>query len=365
MTNSLKTKYMEKFDLKEGYSQGNLEFAFKKAIKELATTPNLTKAYFIENVLLLNNAVSFLSESSKIESNNNVFSKIVCNKLGITYEEANIIYRRLKAFSKTNDTFELWLNKRQNNREKYEDKKEKIILKISQLPQLLLIRYDRLASMYEGDLEFGGINTEFESWIDSLVSLSKFMIDNKIDLIIDKEFREYINDLNAGTSFLKYLSDKTVEMDICKKLGTSYYDAKQSYDYNVSNLSFKSYLESILSFKDQLAKLDISIDKLEDYYEEYQRRGYHGSKLDFAKELAESIDYCIELDCGYFALKEKYEAIPKSFRPDSFSKWLKLEKVVYTLGGYSKILESIYDKEVANGYSGDILDFFKIITGIK
>ena len=61
-------------------------------------------------------------------------------------------------------------------------------------------------------------------------------------------------------------------MDICKKLGTSYYDAKQSYDYNVSNLSFKSYLESILSFKDQLAKLDISIDKLEDYYEEYQRR---------------------------------------------------------------------------------------------
>ena len=365
MANTLKAKYIEKFGLKDKYTEEELDLAFKNAIKELASTPNLTKSYFIENVLLLNNAVSMLSESSIIDDKDNVFSKIVCNKLGITYEEANIIYRRLRAHNKTDLNFEMWLNTRKNNRDKYEDKKEDILARISQLPQLLLIRYDRLVSMYEGDLEFGGINNEFESWIKSLVSLSKFMIDNKIELIIDKEYREYINDLTAGTSYIKYLSDKAVEMDICKKLGISYYDAKQNYNHKVSGLSFKSYLESILSFKDQLAKLDITIDKLEEYYEEYKRRGYSGSKLEFAQELANSIDYCIELDCGYFVLKEQYDSLPKSSKPESFNKWLEIEKVVYKLGGYAKIMEALYKKELANGYSGEMLDLFKILTGIK
>ena len=356
---------MDKIGVESVYTQQELEYAFKNAVKGLAKTPNLTTKYFIENIALLNTAASVLSDTSKIKGTEQVYSKIICNKLGITFEEAQIIHRRLKAFSKTKYDFEAWLDNRRTSREKYEDKKEEIIAKISRHPQLVLIRYDRLVSMYEGDLEFDGINKEFKTWVDNLVSLSNFIIDNKIDLFIDKEYREYINDLNSGTSFLKYLGDKAVEMDLCKDLGITYYDAKHKYDYNVSNMTFKAYLESQLALKDYLAKLDISMEILDKYYKVYLEKGYKGAKFEFAKELAESIDYCIDIDCGYFILKEKYENLPDECKPSSFSKWLKIEKVVYSLGGYAKIMEAIYDKEVEKGYSGEIMDLFKILTGFN
>ena len=40
-------------------------------------------------------------------------------------------------------------------------------------------------------------------------------------------------------------------------------------------------------------------------------------------------------------------------------------KVVYKLGGYAKIMDALYKKEIAKGYSGDMLDLFKILTGIR
>lgn len=365
MAESVKKKYIEILGLNDKFTQKELELAYKKSIRNLAQLPNLKREYFIMQVMLHNTAASILSDSSLVNNLENAFSEKTCNKLGITLEEAKLIFKRKVELSGVKEEFSTWLEKRRANQELYEDVKEDAIRIYNEIPQMLLMRYDRLVSIYEGDKELSETDITFASWIKSLTQLCKFMIEKDNQLVLEKEYQEYIFYSSLGKSFLSYLSNKVLEMDLCKQLGISYYEAKHNYDFKVSGISFRKYLEELLEFRDTLAKLDITKEKFKDFYAKYKEEGYTGSELEFLRELEQSLDYCIDINCGYFILKRRYEELPKEEKPSRFIDWLEIEEVSYKLGGYAKILDAIYEKQVESGYTGTKIDLFKILTGLK
>lgn len=365
MAESIKIKYASILGLNEGFTQKDLEFAYKNSIRILAKLPNLTKDYFVNQVTLYNTAASMLSVNSIVTNKENIFSEKTCNKLGITFEEANKIFKKRADVIKDNADFNTWLDEKRQKQDSYEEDKETAIRIYSNIPQMLLMRYDRLVSIYELDKEISNNGMTFLSWIGSLAKLCVYMINKNNQLVIQEEYAEYLSNPSIETSFISYLSNKVLEMDLCKQLGISHQDAKHTYDFNVSGITFRQWLENSLKFRDTLAKLDITKEKFDEIYAKYLKEGYTGSEIEFVVELEQALEYCIDIDCGYFILKRRYENLPKDERPDKFIDWLELEEVSYKLGGYSKILAAIYENEVKKGFTGTKLDLFKILSGIK
>lgn len=365
MAESIKAKYAAILGLNEKFTQKELEFAYKNSIRILAKLPNLTKEYFIDQVTLYNTAVSILSENSIVTNMENVFSEKICNRLGITLDEADKIFKKRVSVVKDGEDFNTWLDKKRKNQDLYEGEKESAIRIYSKIPQLLLIRYDRLVRMYELDKEMSNTEITFLSWLESFTKLCVYMINKNNQLVIEEQYAEYLADPSIETSFINYLSNKVLELDLCKQLGISYYEAKHAYDFKVSGITFRQYLEDSLKFRDTLAKIGITKSKFENIYATYLEEGYNDSELDFLVELEQALPYCIDIECGYFVLKRRYESLDKDERPKSFIDWLELEEVSYRLGGYSKILSAIYENEVKKGFTGTKFDLFKILSGIK
>lgn len=365
MDDSIKIKYAALLGLNEKYTQKELEFAYKNSIRILAKLPNLTKEYFINQVTLYNTAISVLSETSTITNQENVLPEKICNMLGITLDEANKIFKKRICAVKDGKDFNTWLNEKRKSQNLYDEDKEAAIRIYSSIPQLLLIRYDRLVRMYELDNEMTDTEISFLSWIESFTKLCIYMIKKNNQLLIEEKYAEYLDDPSIETSFINYLSNKVLEIDLCKQLGISYDDAKDAYVHNVSGITFRQYLEDSLKFRDTLAKIDITKKSFDKIYATYLEEGYTDSELEFIVELEQALPYCIDIECGYFVLKRRYENLSEDERPKSFIDWLELEEVSYKLGGYSKILGAIYENEVKKGFTGTKSDLFKILSGIK
>lgn len=365
MQENLKQKYQKILKLDENYKQEDIEEAYKKLVIELVKTPNLEKEQLIDQMLLINQASNYLTSYATYEKNVGISEKI-CNNLCLSYDEALKIYNKRKMINGQDEIFDDWLKRRSIFKVSFENFREEIISLYTDILQLLLIRYDRLVSMFETDCEFQSVKLNFKDWVIELIKIYQNNYKNgHKEFFLNDEYKEFISDINLGNNFLLYLREKTIELDLCQKLELDYYKEKEKFDLEKQNISFRKYLEDLMYIQDVMARHGVIDEQLNRFYNTYLDEGYTGKKIDFVKEFDVAIDYCFKLKKGYFVSKREYTELPDEKKPSTFLLWLEAETIAHKLGGYPKIIENIYLKQVNNGYTGTMEDLIIIYSKLK
>lgn len=362
---NLKITYEKILGLNEKYSIEEIEDSYRKKVYEIIKITNIDKEQIVSRILLLNQSANYLI--SYITNNRNIDdNEKICINLGLNYNDAKQIYYKRNKITGFTEEFENWLKRRSIFKITFESFKEDIISLYTDIIPLLLIRYQKLVNMFETDCEFQQTKLDFKKWISDLIQIyvSNYK-NNQEELSLDEEFENFIYDVNIGNNFLLYLKDKTIEIDLCKKLNLNYLLEKNIFDSKHENISFRKYLEDLLYIENVIARLGITDFQLNKFYNTYLNEGYTGRKIDFVMEFDKSIDYCFKLKRGYFFAKKEYTNLPKDKKPSTFANWLEAETISLELGGYPKIIENIYLKQVGDGYTGSMRDLITIYTTLK
>ena len=362
---SLKYTYEKLLGLNGEYNIEDINNSYRKKVYEIIGVSNIDKEQLVSRLLLLNRAsnflVSYITNSRDISDNEKI-----CINLGLSYNEAKQIFFKRNKVTGTNENFDDWLRRRSIFKITFEGFIEDIVSLYTDIIPLLLIRYERLVNMFETDCEFQQSKIDFKNWISDLIRIYTTNYKNNYDeLNLDDEFEKFIDDINAGNNFLLYLNDKIVELDLCKKLNLNYLLEKNIFDSKHENISFRKYLEDLLYTENVIARLGITDKQLDKFYDTYLKEGYDGKKIDFVMEFDKTIDYCFKLKRGFFFAKKEYTNLPVENKPTTFANWLEAEVIAHELGGYPKIIENIYIKQVNDGYTGTMKDLITIYTTLK
>lgn len=362
---NLKQTYEKILGLNGEYSVEDINNLYRKKVYEIIGIPNIDKEQLVSRMLLLNKSsnylISYITNNRHIEDNEKI-----CINLGLTYKEAKQIFFKRNKITGNIENFDSWLRRRSIFKITFEGFIEEIISLYTDIIPLLLMRYERLVNMFETDCEFQQSKLDFKNWILDLIQIYTTNYKNKQDeFSLDDEFEIFIDDINSGNNFLVYLKDKTIELDLCKKLNLNYLLEKNIFDSKHENISFRKYLEDLLYTENVIARLGITEEQLDKFYSTYLKEGYNGKKIDFVIEFDKTIDYCFKLKKGYFFAKKEYLRLPQEKKPITFANWLEAETIAHDLGGYPKIIENIYLKQVNDGYTGTMKDLITIYTTLK
>lgn len=362
---NLKHTYEKLLGLSGEYFIDDINNSYRKKVYEIIGISNIDKEQLVSRLLLLNKSanylVSYITNNRDIDDNEKI-----CINLGLSYSEAKQIFFKRNKVTGNNENFYDWLRRRSIFKITFEGFIEDIISLYTDIIPLLLMRYERLVNMFETDCEFQQSKLDFKKWILDLVQIYVTNYkNNQEELLLEHEFEIFIVDVNAGNNFLLYLKDKIVELDLCKKLNLNYLLEKNIFDSKHENISFRKYLEDLLYTENVIARLGITEEQLDKFYDTYLKEGYNGKKIDFVMEFDKTIDYCFRLKRGYFFAKKEYLELSKESRPTTFANWLEAETIAHELGGYPKIIENIYLKQVNDGYTGTMKDLITIYTTLK
>jgi len=355
----LKQQYMEYLNLSGLFTDNELRATFKNMMSETRNS-NIFKEEKIEKASKYNEALNYLRQYTKKESidSNNIYSDKKCNVFGMNYYELDKLLQK----SDNYNSEEIIEKITEKFNEKFMNKKYILQLTIIS-DDLWSFPIDRLIGMYLLD---NTNNVSFASYIITLTNICNSF--NKLcsDFSLEEEYVNFIN--SCEKSFLVYLSQQVEIKYICLALNEKEYELRHRFEYENSNFkgSFLEYLESLFDIKSMTDSLSVSIDELNECYNEYIKLGRNESIYVFIKDFYEIKDYCNNLLHVYLSLKKRYIKIPVGERLKSFKNWVQLHKAEGTTGLTSEqILEQLYIGAKENGFGGQIDDYITSLVSSK
>ena len=358
----MEKKYLEDFGLERTFSLEQLLESFKVKMTSLKNESNENNQK-LKKAINYNNGLNMLRLYASNTSSSNLFSDKVCYKVGLSFDEAQKLYKKqeLRKF----DSLPEFISQIY---ELYKNKKEFIRYTLSYMDISLstwIMPFDKLLSIYFSDCN--GTDYKFDLYVGKLAEVCNEIegLDKSQKVSLEDEFNEFLN--SRETRFIEFLARKLRKKYICYKLNTEEYQLRHQYEYESENFrgTFDEYLDRLYEMHVKANELGLKGKQLEDAYNEYLMLDNYGSMYDFITEFYAVKDCCNGLTSIYFSYKRRYLEIPRSERMQSFIEWIKLCHVkAHSALTSDQIIERLYLNEQAKGYTGEIDEFLTSIVNM-